>query len=72
MRMMEWSVTIGGIAAMIWINWYFFLAQRPPARAPIGSQGVQEIAIAVELFGRGGDSGVRNPQIPPTLPEHDD
>lgn len=48
MRMMEWIVIIGGIAAIIWINRYFFLAQRPSASATIGSQGIQEIDIAVE------------------------
>lgn len=24
----EWLVVFGGIAAIVWINWYFFLAQR--------------------------------------------
>jgi hypothetical protein len=27
MSTMEWMVIIGGIAAIIWINWYFFLAR---------------------------------------------
>lgn len=24
----EWMVIAGGIAAIAWVNWYFFLAQR--------------------------------------------
>lgn len=24
----EWMVVIGGIAAIAWVSWYFFLAQR--------------------------------------------
>lgn len=27
MTMMEWTVIIGGLTAIAWINWYFFLAQ---------------------------------------------
>jgi hypothetical protein len=27
MSMMEWTVVIGGLAAIAWVNWYFFLAQ---------------------------------------------
>ena len=33
----EWLVVVGGAAAIAWVNWYFFLAQRPaapPAVAP--------------------------------------
>ena len=22
----EWTVLLGGIAAIVWVNWYFFLA----------------------------------------------
>ena len=24
----EWLVVLGGFAAVAWVNWYFFLAQR--------------------------------------------
>lgn len=24
----EWLVVVGGIAAIAWVNWYFFLAER--------------------------------------------
>ncbi|MEX5215414.1 MAG: hypothetical protein NW703_14765 [Nitrospiraceae bacterium] len=27
MSAIEWLVVIGGVAAIAWINWYFFLAQ---------------------------------------------
>lgn len=27
MTMMEWTVIIGGLTAIAWVNWYFFLAQ---------------------------------------------
>jgi len=32
----EWLVVIGGIVLIAWINWYFFLAERPVA--PGGSK----------------------------------
>lgn len=48
MSMMEWIVIIGGIAAMIWVNWYFFLTRQPVANAAISVEGVPEIAIVVE------------------------
>jgi hypothetical protein len=25
---MEWLVIAGGVAAIVWVNWYFFLAGR--------------------------------------------
>lgn len=27
MSIMEWIVIIGGLTAIAWVNWYFFLAQ---------------------------------------------
>ncbi len=32
MTMTDWTVVAGGLAAVLWVNWYFFLAQRSPAR----------------------------------------
>lgn len=26
MSIIEWSIVIGGLAAIAWVNWYFFLA----------------------------------------------
>ncbi len=48
MSMMEWMVIIGGIAAIIWINWYFFLARQVVSNAAIALEGIQEVAIVVE------------------------
>ena len=28
MSAMDWTVIAGGLAAIVWINWYFFLSQR--------------------------------------------
>lgn len=48
MSAVEWAVLFGGIAAIAWVNWYFFLAQRSAAAAVAGSGGTQEITIAVK------------------------
>ena len=43
----EWVVLVAGIAAIIWVNWYFFLAQRTAVAArPAG--GTQEVEIEVK------------------------
>jgi plastocyanin domain-containing protein len=44
----EWLVLAGGIAAIAWVNWYFFLAGRTPAHATALVQGVQEVTIQVQ------------------------
>jgi plastocyanin domain-containing protein len=45
----EWAVLAGGIAALAWVNWYFFVAgRRAPAAAAAMKAGVQEVEIAVE------------------------
>jgi hypothetical protein len=33
MNIIEWIVLLGGLAAIAWINWYFFLA------SPAGNRG---------------------------------
>lgn len=41
-------VIVGGIAAIVWVNWYFFLAGRgSAAQAAVGTGGVQEVRIRV-------------------------
>src|SRR5574338_128945 len=41
-------VTIVGIAAILWVNWYFFLAGRQRAVAAVATgSGIQEIPIVV-------------------------
>ena len=47
MDAMEWAVLFGGIGAIAWVNWYFFLAERRAVAAVAGSAGVQEVTIAV-------------------------
>lgn len=34
----EWMVVLGGAAAIVWVNWYFFLAgsTKTPARSRAG------------------------------------
>jgi plastocyanin domain-containing protein len=44
----EWVVVAAGIAAIAWVNWYFFLSHGPAARAAAGAGGVQEVTIAVQ------------------------
>ena len=51
----DWFVLAAGIAAIAWVNWYFFFAERNAAVASANAGGVQEVEIAV----RGGyDPGV--------------
>ena len=63
----DWLVLVGGAAAIAWVNWYFFLAERgavtvgasPPAAA--GAHGAVESAGAsaipeVTIVVRGGSS----------------
>ncbi|HEY8483670.1 MAG TPA: cupredoxin domain-containing protein [Longimicrobiales bacterium] len=46
MSAMEWAVLAGGIAAIAWVNWYFFLSKREGAEAGVG--GVQEVEVVVK------------------------
>jgi len=43
----EWVVVLGGIAAIAWVNWYFFVAGRTPVAAAEGAGGVQQVEIRV-------------------------
>lgn len=43
----DWLVVLGGLAALAWVNWYFFLAGRPSATAAAAAGGVQEVTIGV-------------------------
>lgn len=48
MNATEWLVLIGGVAAIAWVNWYFFIAGRRVADAsPAGDGGLQEVTITV-------------------------
>ena len=41
-------VLLGGLAAILWVNWYFFLARRGSAVAAAGDQGIQRSIIVVK------------------------
>lgn len=44
----EWAVVAAGLAALAWVNWYFFLAgSGPVAVASVGVRGVQEHRVVV-------------------------
>jgi plastocyanin domain-containing protein len=43
----DWAVLVGGLAAIGWVNWYFFFSERSTAVATATSGGAQEITIAV-------------------------
>ena len=43
----DWLVMLGGLGAILWINWYFFLAERRAAVAAPSAGGVQEVAVVV-------------------------
>jgi plastocyanin domain-containing protein len=46
----DWAVIAGGLGAALWVNWYFFLAERGIAHAAVAvsrGEGPQEIGITV-------------------------
>ena len=43
----DWIAIAAGLAAIVWINWYFFLAGRQTAPAAAAAGGVQEVTITV-------------------------
>ena len=43
----EWMVAAAGVAAIAWVNWYFFLAGRPVATAAASAGGIQDVKIGV-------------------------
>jgi plastocyanin domain-containing protein len=47
MRTAEWLVLLGGVAAIVWVNWYFFFAERSSAAAAV-TGGPQQIDIEVK------------------------
>jgi plastocyanin domain-containing protein len=47
MSAMDWIIAAAGAAAIAWVNWYFFLAERQAAAATAGTGGVQEVTITV-------------------------
>ncbi len=43
----EWLVVLGGGAAIVWVNWYFFFAEHESERATLGAGGIHEVAVIV-------------------------
>jgi plastocyanin domain-containing protein len=42
-------VTLLGLAAVLWVNWYFFVAgRRAPVAATVGAGGIQRILVEVK------------------------
>jgi plastocyanin domain-containing protein len=58
MTPLEWGVVAAGIAAIAWVNWYFFLAERGVvvAAAPTGSTSGSRAVPAVTIEVKGGYS----------------
>jgi plastocyanin domain-containing protein len=44
----DWVVVGGAVAAIAWVNWYFFFAERSSASAVATATGVQEVGITVK------------------------
>ena len=45
----EWAVAALGVAAIVWVNWYFFVAGRRAALAAAPADGgVQEVTVTVK------------------------
>ena len=43
----EWVVLIAGVAAIVWVNWYFFVAERRAVGAT-STGGTQQVEIEVK------------------------
>jgi plastocyanin domain-containing protein len=50
MNVTDWIVVAAGLGAIVWVNWYFFLAPRRAAAAvatPANARGTAEVRIVV-------------------------
>lgn len=36
----DWLVIAGGVAAIAWVNWYFFVASRAPTASAVSASAV--------------------------------
>jgi plastocyanin domain-containing protein len=48
MTSLQIVVTLVGIAAIVWVNWYFFLTTQRPVAAAASGTGPQSVRIVVE------------------------
>lgn len=46
--MLNLLILIAGAAAIVWVNWYFFMAPKAAVTAKTEAGGVQEVSITVE------------------------
>ena len=53
MSALDWIVILASLAAIAWVNWWFFVARRPAATAVAGAGGAQEVTITVQAGGYG-------------------
>ena len=47
MNAADWVVIAGGLAAIAWVNWHFFFAERGSATASAGAGGLQQVSVTV-------------------------
>lgn len=47
MNPIDWLVIAAGLAAILWVVWYFFLAERGAATAATAAGGAQEVTVTV-------------------------
>ena len=43
----DWLVIAAGVVAVLWVNWYFFFAERAAAIATSGTTGRQDVTVIV-------------------------
>jgi plastocyanin domain-containing protein len=48
MTTVEWVVLMAGVAAIAWVNWYFFLAGRSRETVAAIAGGAQEVTVTVK------------------------
>jgi plastocyanin domain-containing protein len=48
MSVTDWLVIAGAVAAIAWVNWYFFGAERSSGSATATTSGVQEVGITIK------------------------
>ena len=44
----EWGVLVAGLAAVVWVNWYFFIASGQSAAAKPNASGNDEVVVVVD------------------------
>ena len=47
MQSADWIVIAAGVAAIAWVNWYFFVAEAGPVAAARSDTGRQEVTVVV-------------------------